>query len=233
MRRLLPLRPAPVHRETLGSYLARLAEANRLKPFTLPTVLGISPLRRDADPALPWPPDAVNTLAQLVGRAPAMLLHTFPALNEGLQPRAIHHIRPACSACANARGITSLVTLRLAEHELVCRRHRRWLADTRQHRLDDLPEILEANRAHRGLARRHPPTVLDGAFREAAAETRSWFSADARPEHAQRWAHRLDALEHDPFATSRRPSPERVALVLYPEAVDLAAAYVAAASRTA
>ena len=48
--RALPIAFAPVHGETIGSYLNRLADANRLKVSTVSTVLDLSRgYRRDDD----------------------------------------------------------------------------------------------------------------------------------------------------------------------------------------
>jgi len=160
-QQLLPIALPPVHHETLGSYLARLADANRLKPSTLPALLSEARhLQRDGDHTRHWHPHAIDDLAALTGRPATTLLHALPALREHPNPpQAItetteHRIRPACRDCMAARGIHGLVIQRAAHHDHVCLRHRRWLPAGDQYRLDALPEVMRANIRHRRLARR-------------------------------------------------------------------------------
>ena len=228
MIRQLPLSPAPVHHETVGSFLGRLADANRLKPHTLPTLLGISTLPRHTDPKNPWPPSAVTTLATLTGRAPAVLLTALPALalpSPGTTLVGPGRIRPACRSCMATHGIASTVIQHTADHEDVCLRHHRWLAAPEQYPLDHLPDVLAANRRHRALARQAGQALAD-AYQNARTAVTAWFTAADHPELLNRWISRLETLPEDPFGHPGHPSPQRIALALYPEAVALTADYL-------
>ena len=235
MIRRLPLSPPPVHRETVGSFLGRLADANRLRPHTLPALLEIRTLPRNADPQSPWPPAAVTVLAALTGRTPTALAAALPAIAPSSpDTMSVDHsrIRPACRSCMSARGILSTVIQRTADHEDVCLRHHRWLAAAEQYRLDQLPDVLIANRRHRRLARRLGPAQA-AAHLNARAEVTTWFTTGDRPDLLDRWIRRLDTLPEDRLGHPRHPSPQRIALALYPEAVALTADYLASAMSSA
>lgn len=125
-----------------------------------------------------------------------------------------------------AHGVTSTVIQHTADHQDVCRRHHRWLAAVQQYPLDHLPEVLTANRRHRDLARRADPR-LAGAYRDARTAVTTWFTAGDRPDLHGRWIRRLDTLPEDPYSHPGHPDPQRIALAIYPEAVDLAADHLA------
>jgi hypothetical protein len=79
--RALPIALPPVHHETLGFYLNRLADANRLKPATLAALLGPTRRwRRDEDDADGWTLETIDRLAILTGRPTGSLIHALPAL---------------------------------------------------------------------------------------------------------------------------------------------------------
>lgn len=228
-QRQLPIALPPVHHETLGSYLGRLADANRLKPSLLPGILGDPrPMQRDTDFIRPWQPGAIDDLATLTGRTPAALRRALPALRmpPAAAKNAAPRIRPACRACMAARNIRGLVIQHAANHECVCLHHRRWLAAPDQHRLDTLPEVLRANIRHRRLTRR-ADTLIDGhrAHLDAQHRVRAWFADATHTNLNERWAHRLHLLGEDPFGNPHYPSQERVDLAAYPEAVILSCLY--------
>lgn len=69
MLRLLPVPLPPVHGETIGSYLNRLADANRLPVRYLAGLIGVhSHHRRDDHRADRWTPQALHALSILTGR---------------------------------------------------------------------------------------------------------------------------------------------------------------------
>jgi hypothetical protein len=223
MIRRLPLSPPPVQHETVGSFLGRLADANRLKPHTLPTLLGVRTLPRHADPKDPWPPTAITALATLTGRSLTALAAALPALAPPPPDTiATGRIRPACRSCMSARGITSTVIQHTADHEDVCLRHRRWLNAPEQYLLDHLTDVLAANRRHRSLARRSGP-ALAAAHQDAQTAVTAWFTTAERPDLHDYWVRRLEALPEDPLGHPGHPSPQRIALAVYPEAVALTA----------
>lgn len=231
MIRQLPVSPPPIHRETVGSFLGRLADANRLKPHTLPTLLGIRTLPRHTDPKDLWPTETITALATLTGRTPTALADALPALapaSSGTESEWIGggRIRPACRGCMSARGIASTVIQHTAEHEDVCLRHHRWLGAPEQYRLDHLTDVLAANRRHRALARRSGQ-ALAAAHREARTAVTAWFTMADNPDLLDRWIRRLELLPEDSFGRPGHPSPPRIALVVYPEAVAMTANHLA------
>jgi hypothetical protein len=117
------------------------------------------------------------------------------------------------------RGIHGLVVVRTTAQHSVCHQHRRWLYGSDQLDLERLPEIFQANRRHRRLARNlHAiPAALD--HREGQRIVRDWFLTADQPELQQRWIRRLGLLPEDPYGDPNRPSLERIELVTYPETV--------------
>ncbi|MBD9702072.1 MULTISPECIES: TniQ family protein [Streptomyces] len=232
--RALPLRPPPVHGETIGSYLNRLADANHLTIGHLSSLIGPSRQhRRDDNRVGYWTPEGLSRLAALTSRSPASLIHAMPPLGtignpirrlplsateEVIEPRR----RPACRPCMARRHVRGLVIRSTPHHEGVCHRHRRWLLGDEQHRLTRLPEVLQANRQHQRIARRgtHPSTAL--AYVGARDRLVKWFTNEVgSPLLRQRWNRRLDALGEDPFGDPHHPSETRIELVAYPEVVVL------------
>jgi hypothetical protein len=86
--------------------------------------------------------------------------------------------------------------------------------------------VRTANRRHRALAR-HCGQALAAAHREARTAVTAWFTTADNPDLLDRWIRRLEALPEDPFGHPGHPDPQRIALVIYPEAVALTADYLA------
>jgi hypothetical protein len=226
--RVLPVTLPPVHGETIGSYLNRLADANHLTISILSGLLGVARRhRRDDDSPTGWSPDTLTRLSALTGRPAPSLTRALPALHR-LRTSPPHiplapnqeltepPRRPACRPCMAHRGIHGLVVRRTPGHECLCPRHQRWLHRGEQHRLDPLPEVLRANIHHRRLARTHH---LDAALAYLNAQriTSSWFHAASQPDLQHRWTQRLHLLGDDPYGDPHRPAPDRIDIVTYPE----------------
>lgn len=231
--RVLPISLPPMSRETIGSYLHRLAEANHITSIAITQLLGISGrYRRGDDDPRGWTPHTLTALATLTGRPGAALTQALPAL----RPLALHSgptapttsTTPcvACHHCTASKGIAGIVIQRAASHELLCLRHQRWLNGPEQHALHALPEICTANRRHRRLRSRHDDTTLNAALTQARNLIRDWLDADDQPRLHQRWTQRLNQLRHDPTADPYRPSPYRSELATYPETILLASVFV-------
>ena len=232
--RSLPLAPPPVHRETIGSYLNQLADANHLTIGYLSSLIGPSRQHRRVDNRVGyWTPDSLSRLAGLTGRSTSTLIRAMPPLGligdpirrlplsateEVVEPRR----RPACRLCMARRHIRGLVVRSTPHHEGVCHRHHRWLLGDEQHDLTRLPEVLRANLRHQRIIRRgtHPSTAL--AYIDARDRLTRWFNSESSDEPLQqRWSRRLDVLGEDPFGDPLRPSETRIELATYPEAVVL------------
>jgi hypothetical protein len=115
--RALPLTPPPVHRETIGSYLNRLADADHLTIGHLLSLIGPSRQHRRVDNRVGyWTPAARSRLAFLTGRSASLLVRAMPPLGaigdpslrlprsdteEVTEPRR----RPACRLCMARRHI--------------------------------------------------------------------------------------------------------------------------------
>lgn len=228
--RALPIGLSPVSRETLGSYLHRLADANHITIAAMTQQLGISRrYRRTDDDPTNWTTRTVLALAALTSRPTTTLSRALPALRliatadiAGVTPTGAGSTRcVACRCCTAGKGIHGLVIQRTGRHEYVCLRHRRWLHGPEQHPLHALPEICSANRRHRRLLHEHDIVTLDAALARAQQLIHDWLQADHQGELQHRWRHRLDVLRHDPYADPYRPSQHRIELATYPEAVTL------------
>jgi hypothetical protein len=222
--RTLPIALPPVHHETIGSYLNRLADANRLKLATLAGLLGLSRRwRRDHDNADDWTHQTINRLAVLAGHPAAALIHALPALPDHMTPQptgpAVLAVGAACHRCMIRHGIRGLVVRRAFSHECVCLRHHCWLGGTRQHLLGDFPDILHANKRHRRVLRRAgPATHL--AYQHALAQVTDWFHA-GQPELRHRWTQRLNRMPTDPYADPHHPGMDIIEFACYPETVTM------------
>lgn len=228
--RTLPVPLPPLHRELLGSYLHRLADANHLAIGGLSLEIGPGRHhRRDSDDTAGWTPAAVTRLAALAGTTATALLHALPVL-QAIAP-AGHEAAPpslppwhahACLLCAARRGARGLAIIRIFPHERICGRHGRWHGGGPQRPLQDLlPEIPCANALHRRLARRHGTAAVTGHYLQAQAQTRQWLAGDGPADLKSSWKRRLRLLGEDPYGDPHRPGPDRIELVTYPETVTM------------
>jgi hypothetical protein len=180
--RLRPLpRPVkPFHNETIGSYLDRLADANRLDREAFRIYIA-----GDHHKAAPIP---LHRLSRLSGQATDVLRDALPDLKSADQqdqasrfrrsPGGRYWVRLACARCTATRGIATQVQCRLRLEDVVCLRHRRWLGRSSygcsQCALTSQPEILRANRRHRRLLSCHGRNVTEAAYRESDRICEVW-----------------------------------------------------------
>jgi hypothetical protein len=225
--RTLPVPLPPLHRELLGSYLHRLADANHLTIRGLSREIGPGRHhRRDSDDTADWTPRAVTRLAALAGTTATALLHALPVLQAiasagqeavpgpSLPPWRAH----ACLLCAARRGARGLAIIRVFPHERICGRHGRWHGGGPQRPLQDLlPEIPHANTLHRRLARRHGTAAVTEHFLQAQAQTRQWLTGDGPADLKSSWKRRLGLLGEDPYGDPHRPGSDRIELVTSPK----------------
>ncbi|MFI9765075.1 TniQ family protein [Streptomyces sp. NPDC051963] len=189
--RALPLTPPPVHGETIGSYLNRLADANHLTIGHLSSLVGPSRQHGRVDNRVGyWTPAALSRLAFLTGRSASLLVHAMPPLGAIGDPslRLPHSVteevteprlRPACRLCMARRHIRGLVVRSTPPQQGVCHRHRRWLLGDEQYDLTRLPEVLCANRPHQRLVRRGTLPSTDLAY--IAAHDRALIGSRPKP----------------------------------------------------
>lgn len=178
----LPLRPLPrpvppVGDETITSYLARLADANRLEAAALRHLLTGSH-RKHAE--IPF-----AALAAITGLPPASLAYAMPQICPAPQRAHLsvaNRPRPrlrgevvACRLCTASAAGGRAVTVWALHDRVVCRRHRRWLSEENaQPDLSGQPEILDAARRHRWLIRRHGRDTVMRAYRDARSICIGW-----------------------------------------------------------
>jgi len=218
----LPRPVPPFPGETTASYLRRLAIANELHPDDLRVHLAG---RRGHEPV------ALDALAAATGRSQSALAWALPELRPGVTPRADpalpgHVRRTVCWRCAARRGVFSYATAWQPAEACICPDHRIWLGSAAhprqpgQYDVGGLPEILQAQRRHYRLARRHGRQETIDAVAEAAHVTDLWarhgFYRDRRIPL-------IRALRDEVPITGKLPSGDAVtAVVTYPETVDLA-----------
>lgn len=218
----LPLPVPPFPGETTDSYLRRLATANELHPDDLRVHLagrrGHAPVTLDA-------------LAAATGRSQRTLAWALPELRPGVTPRADpalpgHVRRTVCWRCSARRGVFSYATAWQPAEACICPDHRIWLGSAAhprqpgQYDVVGLADILQAQRRHYRLARRHGRKEAIDAIAEAAHITALWarhgFYQDRRISL-------IRALRGEVPLTGKLPSGDAVtAVVTYPETVDLA-----------
>ena len=218
----LPVTLPPIHHETIGSYLHRLAVANNRPARKLASLLG--PLPADFTPASDttagWTHDSPHQLATLTGRPLDRLAKALPGLASFLDqsaPRQATIIGRPCRCCTARRGATTLVITYVPAHQHLCRHHQRWTRAPHDIPLTNLPDTVAAQRRLDRLARRHDTPTLTRALDLARAIVRDW-SIEQRDFLQQRWNDRLVHVEaHHAGQTASAADQHR--LVSLPETV--------------
>jgi hypothetical protein len=219
----MTVRPLPMHiplvaRETLESYLTRLARANHLDLRDLRSHLGMRTPTR--------PPD-LHRLATLTEHS---LQRLTDVLADACPPPGRTRLsplrgRPACRHCTLRRGIPT-DALCVAVDQRVCQRHRRWLGGLTdpvgdQHDLTALPKVIVAQRRHHSLIRRHGAERGRAAISSAAAIIDSWNERGVLSEGRHHWTGtRLSAGSG--WQDDLGADASRFAMVRYPDTVTLA-----------
>lgn len=229
---LLPIRVRPHHREQTGSFLMRLAAANRCPPWSFLRLLGhiFAANREELNPqaCVTLNQAALDRLATYLGRPADQITRALPTLratDRGEPTVRIH--RPgrtflrSCGLCEMRSGGLSLLP-NTNPLDLVCRRHNQWLVAGEAIALGRSPEILTAvNRLHR-LRRRHGDPVVGGIYRRVHNHmTNDWRGARWHRLLVQRWSarqHQMHPAAHpnDVFVRSHTHHWS-----MLPETVDL------------
>lgn len=184
--RPLPRTVSPVPDETLHSYLGRLASANAMRSWELTRYVKGS--RRISDPV---PPDVVITLS---GQSPDSMRY---AILELCSPRELAVMKVAgrprpghstpgheCMRCAGTSDFGDLATCWRRSEDVICLPHRRWTAGAGQLDLTGHDDIVQANKRHRRLIRRHGRASVSRAFTQASTVVEEWVS---RPSYCERF----------------------------------------------
>jgi hypothetical protein len=204
--RPLPRTVTPAHDETVLSYLGRLASVNRLDTDALRIHVSgderkSAPVRLDALATVSGQPEHVLRTAILQLGAPHDVgsVHTLGRSVPGIEAR----IR--CRHCTLARGHRGDVWCWHLHENLVCLRHRRWISHPNgrpefgQPDLTHQPEILQSNRRHRRLIRRHGRHTVLTAFREASHICHRWHD---RHEHDADFLRLMDGFHGQEWRVS-------------------------------
>ncbi|MET8330307.1 TniQ family protein [Streptomyces sp. NPDC005181] len=224
--RQLPIALRPVHNETLGSYLHRLAVANNRPAGVIARLLG--PLPPEFSPlsntTAGWDPHSPGRLAILSGRPTPQLAWALPALADFLSPRRPEQrterlISRPCRCCTARRSPAASVVITLSPaHVHLCQRHQLWTRSTHDIPLVSLPEVIEAQRRLDHLVRRH--RQIRQALDLARKIVEDWSASGMPIDLGKEWTDRLDRIEA--LAISKKVSADdRSHLAAFPEIVVL------------
>jgi hypothetical protein len=225
MHSRLPIAVAPAHHETAASYVTRLAALHGMPFGEL-----WQQVSRPRTPAGPARFIAADRLAAVTGVPET---HLARALIEIRRPQPDwlalrHEPQHGCLRCT-ARHRGGPVRQLLPHHRYVCVRHRIWigppdLIDQPYPSLDELPDVVAAQRAHLRLLRRLGPAATYDAVLTGFLICGHRWNQDAHDPDDVRldWDDRAAELiplgsEETTFSTSR------LFAATYPEAVKLAA----------
>ncbi|MEU0786816.1 TniQ family protein [Streptomyces sp. NPDC006173] len=230
---VLPRRAAPIHGETLASFLWRLADRNEMPFEDLALYIGAPRTIGRADPQFEevrLGPVAQQRLAQVSGHSVGQLERALPSWADGrISVRARRQVQieawpldqapvQACASCV--AGQSERPVWRCSgEQWAVCTRHGRWTGTAEgrfQVGLSELPDVVDAHVRRVRLQRR---TGLYARALMADAQQVAVYWWQCRQMGARGvWRGRQDALGVD------RSALWAVPLVVYPEAVIVAEA---------
>jgi hypothetical protein len=220
-----PLRrlPVPVRliaRETIGSFLTRLAFANSLHVPHLLALASITTDTRSFSPASDdtrgWSESTLDRIATLAGRPPPELAAAIPSL-AGMTPPDTTLLR-ACRHCTAGRNVTGMVIIRARASDYLCIRHQQWLRGIHRPSLAALPEVTDSQRRHDRRTAKVPGQDVARAHRQAQDITGQWLEADWHPVLTERWHDRHRRLA----ATIPGPGAVLANVITHPEMLAVA-----------
>jgi hypothetical protein len=176
-RRALPRTCRPAEDETTGSYLLRLATANRITGAELVDYLTAGRSQSIAKVSL----SAISTAS---GQPPVVLAYALPelrpqypdqhsmALRGRTLPSRPNAVRPACRRCTATRTTAARIDMWYRHEHNICLRHRLWIGPGAGQPGDQVdlaahPDILHAQKRHRRLIREHGHGIVHTAHRTA------------------------------------------------------------------
>jgi hypothetical protein len=220
--RRLPRCVTPFPGEIMSSYLARMAKANRVDPETLRRYIAgdsdprVLPVAQVAAVAGVPAPTLERAIADLDSAAPARTSNDSYHWTVDVCTRVIGW---ACHLCAFARGASGPVMCWKPAEEMVCLRHLRWTGsdDPLQPALDRQPDIVEAQRRHRRLVRRHGREEVTAGTEVAGHICHKWYQWRQKDAEFNR---RLEVF-HGPGWVLPQVHPT-IRAAAYPQVVALA-----------
>jgi hypothetical protein len=189
--RRLPVPVRLIARETIGSFLTRLAFANSLRVAHLLSLAGISrapSFTPATDDDAGWSPSTPARIAALAGRALPELAAAIPLL-AGMTPAGTALLR-ACGHCTAAKNVTGMVIIRASPRDYLCTRHQQWLRGIHRPSLAALPEIAESQRRHDRRTANVADDDIARAHRQARDITAQWLASGWHPALTERWHYR-------------------------------------------
>lgn len=220
--RRLPHTVAPLHHESWGSYVNRLALANRIAHLELHEHINS---RHRIHPA---PLPLLDAIRSLSGHPRDRLLKALPDLRT---PDLARHLpaacqpldrgwrlQAACTLCLASKGVFTEARCWITQSTRLCLRHGRW-TDTHGQQIDirPLPEISQAQHDHHRLVRQHGWQTVEIAMREATDWCSNWWNGRRFHHRRDRRAQALSA----PGWSHYRDDPRLIASG-YPNIVALA-----------
>lgn len=239
--RELPIKVRPSGDELSGSYIARLARANRTTPWTLLQIIGRTP----SDRREPHPEEctiilnnaAFDRLLGLTRLTAYRLIRAIPSFESrnpgmaGAEPAVlVKSVTTPVSDCPECRMLRSpiRIDMRLHPDRLACLRHSRWLYATPGSSgldIDRLPDVAAAFKRFQQLIKRHGKDSTLNAFKTANYLLRDGWRQERHatwhPHLIQRWKQRMKDAGFAIDGTITGPP-----WALFPEATALTATFI-------
>ncbi|WP_328544921.1 TniQ family protein [Streptomyces europaeiscabiei] len=239
LARSLAVPVRPWGSESLPSYVARLAHANRIPHTALWRHIAVPHKTGASSTTLPWEATlnqpAVARLAVMSGIPVERLRKALPALSWSTRDaselptdvpavwmRQAHSPNAViCRQCTVRRGITTGVRAHLALPDIVCHRHHVWQTPEPWD-VSAVPEIERAQRNLRKLRKAHGSHIMACCIRDARWIISGWVHIPSRePKFEDLWQHRRRKLIlPEQFRTWELPAH----IMTHPELVTLASA---------
>lgn len=243
--RRIPVVPRPHHGELSGSYLARVARANRTDLRSFVSLLGSLPS------ALPSGSADLETMVLTLNEAAFTRLLAYTGLNGEQLARAVPSLVPRassrpgeppvirlsftktlatdCPGCRQRRDGAHADT-RLLSHKTACLRHGYWLfgqgGGQRLH-LAAIPEVAAAQRRLDRIASRRGPTAAMRAYEIASGYLQYSWRSDHHPlwypALIERWQQRIRSIGASPAQTTW----QFPGWTVHPECTAIAAVFAA------
>jgi hypothetical protein len=241
--RKIPIVPRPRHRELSGSYLSRVAHANRTDLCSFLSLLGQLPPTLSSETAdlaimvLTLNEAAFTRLLAYTGLDGGQLIRAIPSL----APRAVSPpgeppairlsfvktLAADCPGCRLRRG-GAYADTRLLSHKTACLRHGYWLCGQgsgQRVNLAAIPEVAAAQRRLERVASRRGPTAAMHAYEIAGGYLQYYWRIDSHPlwyqDLLERWHQRIRAAG----AASARTTWQLPGWVVHPECAAIAAVF--------
>jgi hypothetical protein len=223
--RRLPVPARLIARETIGSFLTRLAFANNLR---IPHLLALAAITTDTrsfslatDDTRGWSESTPDQIAALAGRPLPELAAAIPLL-ASMTPPDTAPLR-ACGHCTAAKNVTGMVIIRARARDYLCLRHQQWLRGIHRPSLAALPEVTGSQRRHDRHTRNIPGEDVAHAHRQAQDIVSQWLADGWHPALTERWQHRHRRL------SAALPGPGAVLadVITHPEMLAVARLLIA------